>query len=154
MVDLIKKEEQQLTEENHDTGKGLTMTDSMKENLMSATKWIKFLNIVGCVGIGFLLLMAIAVFVSAVSNPYSGNAYASVVWVIIAAVYIIPIRRIFKFVEQSRNVCLYEDQNDFEAMFDSLRYVSRYIGIVTIVVLSIYAIIILIAACSSCSNYM
>lgn len=154
MVDLEKNDEHALNENSTVVETKLTVTEAMKQNLLSATKWIKFLNIVGCIGVGFLMLMAIIVFISAVSNPYNGNAYASVVWVIIAGVYIVPIRRIFTFIEQARNVCLYEDQDDFEGMFDSLRYVSRYIGIVTIVVLSIYTVIILIGACSSCSSYM
>lgn len=31
----------------------LKITEEMKENLLKATKWIKFINIVGCISMGF-----------------------------------------------------------------------------------------------------
>lgn len=149
MIDLTKENpnEPESSVNNKDEGATIKITNSMKENLLSATKWIKFLNIMGCISIGLFLLLAIVEFIAVLSNPYQKNAAMAIWIIIIAGVYIVPIVRIFKFIKQARNACFYEDQDDFEAMIESLRYVSRYVGIVTIVVLSLYAILIFIAAC-------
>lgn len=41
----------------------LKITEEMKENLLKATKWIKFINIVGCISMGFLAIVGfIAIF--------------------------------------------------------------------------------------------
>ena len=51
-IDLIKNEEE--------VNIRLEITDEMKENLLEATKWIRFMNIVGCISMG---LLAFVVFI-------------------------------------------------------------------------------------------
>ena len=51
---------QNVTTQNGGT---LYVTDSMKVDLLSAAKWAKFLCIVGCVAVGFMLIAAFCMLV-------------------------------------------------------------------------------------------
>lgn len=53
-IDLIKNEEE--------VNIRLEITDEMKENLLEATKWIRFMNIVGCISMGLLAFVGLMFF--------------------------------------------------------------------------------------------
>lgn len=53
-IDLIKNEEE--------VNIRLEITDEMKENLLEATKWIRFMNIVGCISMGLLAFVGLMLF--------------------------------------------------------------------------------------------
>lgn len=53
-IDLIKNEEE--------VNIRLEITDEMKENLLEATKWIRFMNIVGCIFMGLLAFVGLMFF--------------------------------------------------------------------------------------------
>lgn len=57
-IDLIKNEEK--------VDARLKITNEMKGNLLIATKWIKFMNIVGCVSLGALTLLGFIGFFSGI----------------------------------------------------------------------------------------
>lgn len=119
----------------------LKITEEMKENLLKATKWIKFINIVGCISMGFLAIVGlIAIFRGTGSCISMG-----IIYIILAAIYYPVLKRIFSFINQARSACRYDDNKELNDMFDSLRYVSKYFGIICLVFLGIYAFAIIVA---------
>ena len=126
----------------------LKITEEMKENLLKATKWIKFINIVGCISMGFLAIVGIIAIFWGFMDGYRGTGSCipmGIIYIILAAIYYPVLKRIFSFINQARSACSYDDNKELNDMFDSLRYVSKYFGIICLVFLGIYAFAIIVA---------
>lgn len=126
----------------------LKITEEMKENLLKATKWIKFINIVGCISMSFLVIVGFIAIFWGLMDGYRGTGSSipmGIIYIILAAIYCPVLKRIFSFINQARSACRYDDNKELNDMFDSLRYVSKYSGIICVVFLGIYAFVIIIA---------
>lgn len=125
----------------------LEINDTMKENLMKATKWIQFMNIVSSISILCLAFSGglILFFNGIMDSSHSVNTFKGVAHLASAAISFPVLKRSFTFVEQARSACKYDDNEKLAGMFDSLRFVAKYTGIVCVVILAIYAIAIIVA---------
>ena len=117
----------------------LKITNEMKENLLIAIKWIKFMNVVGCVSLGALALLGFIGFFSGIMG--SGGMSLGIIYLVLAAIYYPVLKRVFAFVNQARSACEYDSSEDLNGMFDSLRFISKYLGIICVVVVGIYAFV-------------
>ena len=117
----------------------LKITNEMKENLLIAIKWIKFMNVVGCVSLGALALLGFIGFFSGIMG--SGGMSLGIIYLVLAAIYYPVLKRVFAFVNQARCACEYDSSEDLNGMFDSLRFISKYLGIICVVVVGIYAFV-------------
>jgi hypothetical protein len=127
---------------------GMTVNESMKADLLSAAKWTKFLCILGCIGAGLLVLLAIAMIVfgaaAARINPAMPfGALMGVVYLICAAIYIYPLIKGFQFANATKTACLYNNESELARGFSGLSSLIRYFGILTIVVMAIYVLVII-----------
>lgn len=120
----------------------LKITNEMKENLLIAIKWIKFMNIVGCVFGGALALLGFIGFFSGIMG--SGGLSLGIIYLVLVAIYYPVLKRVFALVCQARSVCEYDSSEDLNGMFDSLRFISKYLGIICAVVLCFYAVAIIV----------
>lgn len=68
------------------------------------------------------------------------------VYLAVAAIYYPILKRTFTFIEQARSACKFDDNEKLAGMFDSLRFVAKYAGIVTVVTFAVivFAIIVLV----------
>lgn len=126
----------------------LKITEEMKENLLKATKWIKFINIVGCISMGFLAIVGFIAIFWGFMDGYRGTGSCipmGIIYIILAAIYYPVLKRFFSFINQARSACRYDDNKELNDMFDSLRYVLKYFGIICLVFLGIYAFAIIVA---------
>ncbi len=129
--------------ENKRNGNGrLEVTDNMKKSLLTATKWIKFLNIVGSVGTGFYAFAGFGFFFYGImSDDHNAGASGIGLGYIAAAAISYPVlKRTFAFIKQARSACKLDDNEELAGMFDSLRFVARYYGILSVIVLVLLAI--------------
>lgn len=128
----------------------LVVTDWMVDNLLSAMKWLKFLTIVACVGIGFIVLAGLSMMYMSMQYVYGGGVafFMGFMYLAMAAIYFYPIKKSFSLISRTRSA-MAGDQSDFEWATDDFKSILKYIGILTIVLLSIYAVIILLAIVSA-----
>jgi hypothetical protein len=123
----------------------------MKSDLLCAAKWAKFLCIVGCVGVAIMLIASLGMIVigglltKVFPNMPFGPALGFL-YLIIAALYIYPLMKGFQFANATKAACLYNDQYQLARGVTGLKDVIKFTGILTIVVLSIYAIILIFGA--------
>lgn len=82
-IDLNKTEET--------VGCRLKITEEMKENLLKATKWIKFINIVGCISMGFLAIVGFIAISWGFMDGYRGTGSSIPMGIIYK--YLIKIKR-------------------------------------------------------------
>ncbi len=128
---------------------GLQVSESARLDLLSAAKWAKFLCIVGCIGVGFLLLVAVLLmFLGSFAAKYMGDmpfgAAIGFVYLILAALYIYPLIKGFQFANGAKAACLTNDSAELARSFSGLRSVMVFMGVLTIIVLVIYAFMLIL----------
>lgn len=119
----------------------LKMTNSIAENLLTATKWLKFLNIVAAVGVA---LVVIAGLFMAVSGAPQGLLLL-VSYMIAAGIYAYPLIKSFSLVSNIREAINSDSQNALESAAENFKSLLKYMGVLTIVVLCLYVVILLCA---------
>ena len=126
---------------------GMTVNESMKADLLSAARWMKFLCIIGCIGVVFLVLFGI--FVLTIGSglgidliPPFGAA-VGIIYMIIAAIYIYPLVKGFQFANATKAACLTDDEDKLARGFEGLRLLLQFLGVLTIIVLAPYVLLFL-----------
>lgn len=121
---------------------GMKVKSGMKADLISASKWALFLCIVGSIGMALLVIIGILMFVvgsnfGLVNTPFGAGIGA--LYLVIAAIYIYPLIKGFQFANATKAACLTDNETQLARGFSGLRAVLQFFGIMTIIVLVIYA---------------
>ena len=130
---------------------GLRVKESAKADLLTAAKWTKFLCIVGSIGIALIVIFAIFLFgagtvaSSLFSEMPFGAVAMGIIYLVIAALYIYPIMKGFQFASGAKAACLSDDENELARGIKGLSSLTQFLGILTIIILVIYALILLFA---------
>jgi hypothetical protein len=124
---------------------GMVVNESMKADLLSSAKWAKFLCIVGCIGVAFMIIAALAVFAfsskfSAIPGMGQVQGMIGIVYLITAALMIYPLIKGFQFANGTKAACLTGSETELARGFAGMRCYLQFIGILTIIVLIIYAL--------------
>ena len=139
---------EEILNQNESATNAMTVTESMKSDLLCAAKWAKFLCIVGCVGVAIMLIASLGMILigglvsKALPDMPFGPALGFL-YLIIAALYIYPLMKGFQFANATKAACLYNDHYQLARGVTGLKDLIKFTGILTIVVLSIYAIILI-----------
>lgn len=129
------------------------LTDEAQYYIQIIAKWGNFLSIVGFICCGFLLLLGsfISKFMSAASamsgNPYSSGmgSVVTVMYALIAIVYFFPTLYLFQFSSKAKKAILFANSAELAEAFGKLKSCFKFIGIVTIIMLSFYALFFIAA---------
>lgn len=135
---------------------GFGIDQSSRSHLWEAAKWAKFLAIVGFIMCGILAIVGIfagSVF-SSVSryDDYGGSsAFGSgfgvlmiLIYVGIAVVYFFPCLFLLRFANHMKTALNTDDQVTLNNSFQNLKIMFRYVGIVTIIIISFYILAFII----------
>lgn len=118
--------------------------------LSETARWAKFLSIVGFILCGLMLLFAffigtILTIISRIGNSDSfnsnmgtGSAFLSAYIIVIALLYFFPCLYLFNFSMKMQNALRTNDQTSLNAAFGNLKSCFKFVGILTIIVLSFY----------------
>ncbi|MBO9201834.1 MULTISPECIES: DUF5362 family protein [Niastella] len=128
--------------------------DQQSINYLGETaRWAKFLSIVGFVLCGIMIIFALffgsimATFSKIGSNSgneafsstmLAGSSAFSLVYVVIALLYFFPCLYLFNFSSKMQTALRNNDQSTLNAAFGNLKSCFKFVGILTIVVLSFY----------------
>ncbi|WP_439483602.1 hypothetical protein [Cyclobacterium plantarum] len=121
----------------------------IKNYLLETSKWGKFLAIVGYVGIGLIILMALVVLIGfSFFNPVMDNNLnlrgVGLIYLVIAVVYYFPINYLHRFSRQIKLGITGNDEQSLTSGFENLKSLFKFMGIFTIITLSIYALFLFI----------
>ena len=123
--------------------------------LRETAKWGMFLAIMGYVGIGLMVLMSIGVMIGgAVQSAALGGLGISMgalglVYLVIAVLYFFPVYYLHQFSAKMKQGLASHDSVSITSGFENLKSLFKFMGILCIVVLSIYAVIIIGAIIAS-----
>ena len=148
-------------EQNQDTSLfGLTIDANSKSHLGEAARWAKFLAIVGFVVCALVVLAGIFAgsFMSMMGNRYGGEDFGdanmglaglgpllSVFYIGMALLYFFPCLFLYRFATHMKKALAGGEQEILNKSFQNLKIMFRFVGILTIIILTIYAIILLMA---------
>jgi disulfide bond formation protein DsbB len=127
----------------------IQLTNEMKDYLLQTSKWGKFLAIMGYIGMGLLIVLGFAVMIGlSIGSRHSITPFplglVGLLYIAIAAVYYFPVTFLYKFSVGIKKGLLANDQQDVATGFQNLKSLFKFIGILTIVMLSIYFFVLLI----------
>jgi hypothetical protein len=126
------------------------ITEEIKSYLMESAKWGKFLAIMGYIGIGLMLLLGVGVMAmgsAAALIPGMGVNMGAfgLIYVAIAAFYFFPVYYLHQFSARMKQGLISQDAQSVTTGFQNLKSLFKFMGIFTIVILSIYVLAIAIA---------
>jgi amino acid transporter len=119
------------------------------KNLNSTRKWTMFLSVLGFIFLGLLIIVGVATstfltaFKSKEVNLGVPESLMIVMFIIIAAIYFFPVLFLFRFSRNTRDAIHNHDKLKLEKAFRNLRTYFTYIGVMVIIVLSIYLQLVL-----------
>lgn len=133
-----------------ENGENLMIDWRSKEFLKETAKWTKFLAILGFVGIGLMVLGSLVMLFapsSLMSNgdfPFGGKIFMMLLYLAFAVLYYFPISYLYQFSENTKKAIENNDNNAIRDAFEFLKSHYKFMGILTIILLSFYAIMIFI----------
>ena len=127
----------------------LSISKEIGNYLLETSKWGKFLAIIGYIGMGLLILLALfMMFGLSHLSPFSAMPYPmgifGFIYIIMAVIYYFPVTYLYKFSIQMKQGLLSNDSMTVSSGFQNLKSLFKFMGILTIVILSIYGLLLLI----------
>lgn len=129
----------------------LKITQRMQYDLLGFAKWLKFLSVLGVIGVVLMFFAAIVLvicgIVGATFLEYSAvtSICFGVLYLIIALLYFYPLKKAFGFVRKIRLSFSQNDNLNAEEAFLDLRQGIKFMGILTIALLVLYVLIAIVA---------
>jgi hypothetical protein len=133
----------------------LSVDHGTKSHLSETAKWARFLAIAGMIFLGFAVV-AVLFFSYYISTLYGsmGDGYSggggmygtgfgvgiAMFYIFIIAVWFFPLMYLLRFANRMKNAIAGNDQQALNIAFQNLKICFRFVGIVTIIVLALYAI--------------
>lgn len=126
----------------------LTINSEIKGYLLETSKWGKFLAVIGYAGMGLLFLLGVVFIVGfSIFSSFSSVGFPmkimGFVYILIAVSYYFPLNYLYKLSIQLKQGINSINQQTVTSGFENLKSLFKFMGILTIVVLSIYALIII-----------
>ena len=136
---------------DHGMDQGLSLSSQNRDDLQNTAKWSGFLAILGFIGIGFLVLLAlfIGTFMSSMGTPAEAlpmpTAVFTVTYLLVAALYFFPILYLYRFSSQIKQALRNGSQESMTSAFSNLKSHYKFIGVLAAILVGFYAIVFLIS---------
>lgn len=128
----------------------VTINNETKDYLLETCKWGRLIATVGYVGVGFLILAGVGVMVGfSVFKSIAGGidfpmGVLGLVYILMAALYFFPINYLYRFSSRIKEGLNSNNEQSVTWGFKNLKSLFKFMGILTIVVLSIYGLLLII----------
>lgn len=122
--------------------------------VLAATKpWVRFMSVLMWIGVAFMLLAAVGMGVVSVMglakqakpSPFGGAEFVvlAVIYGVMAFIYIYPALKLWKYANRIGSLRATHTVTDLDAALNEQRSFWKFIGIMTILLLSLYIIAII-----------
>lgn len=123
-------------------------------NLNSTRKWTTFLSVLGFIFLGLLIVaglttsLFLTTFKTQEANLGIPESAMIIIFVVVGAIYFFPVFFLFRFSRKTRDAIQNLDSKKLLKGLNNLRLYFTYIGVMVIVVLSIYVVALIAAGAS------
>lgn len=131
----------------------LTIDPTTKEHLSAVARWAKFLAIVGMVFLVLMIVFSLLFSTFFASNMINSDVESGpselfssfgvglvIFYIIVAIIAFFPLLYLLRFANRTKRALNTNDQEALNNAFFNLKAYFRYLGIITIIVLALYAI--------------
>lgn len=136
---------------DHGMNEGLSLSSQNRDDLQGTAKWSGFLAILGFIGVGIMVILAlfIGTFLSTMGAPAEALPIPPIaltfLYLIIAAIYFLPILYLYRFSSQIKQALRGGSPESLTSALGNLKAHYKFIGILAAIVAGLYAIGILIS---------
>ncbi len=140
--------------ENTPETRKIEIDQEVISNLNTTRKWTMFLAILGFIFLGFIIVFGLiagtflSTFKSDEVNLGIPESIMIIMFIVIAAIYFFPVYFLFQFSRHTSKAVVTLDKQELNKAFNNLRAYFTYIGIMAIVVITIYILAIVVAGAS------
>lgn len=134
----------------------IKISEASKSFLLETTKWAKFLSILGFVLTGLVVVGAIFMITlgSSLRGMEGASVFLGVAYLLVALIYFFPSYYLYNFSVKMKKAILEIDQSNADGGFENLKSMFKFMGILAIVVISIYLLFFLIIFAVGGSNFL
>ncbi|MEO9871918.1 DUF5362 family protein [Ekhidna sp.] len=123
----------------------LKLTGKDKDNFLETAKWGKFLAIVGFILSGLMIVAGLSMMTGSFADiPVQFGAFGFI-YILLSLLYVFPSLYLFRFSTQIKQGINEKNQELCSEAYNNLRRLFLFMGVMTIVVLSFYALALLFA---------
>lgn len=131
MIDQIEKEDSS------------ELSLKSKTFLNEAAGWAKFLAIVGFVMLGLMVILGL--FAGSMMSAFGGDSglsgtFFTMFYIAFALLYFFPCLYLIKFASNMKEALQFQSREQLELAFENLKSFFKFLGILTIIILSLYAL--------------
>lgn len=138
-----------MQDQNNSAIFNLEVDEVAKSHLLETARWGKFLAIVGFVAISLMVIFAL--FAGTAMSSFGGGGLFGglggvgllLLYLVIAALYFYPCFTLFRFATNMKPAINTMNREQFNTALRNMKALFQYMGIMTIIVLSLYGIILL-----------
>ena len=130
----------------------LTLTSTSKSFLKETAKWTNFLSILGFILI--TLMLVLAAFSSTIFNmvakmqpgiPESLGLSLAITYLVLSIIYFFPVYYLLQFSRKMKKALITKNNETLASAFEKLKSHYKFIGVFTIITLSLYALLIIVS---------
>ena len=135
--------------------KDLQLLEAAKEHVISTSKWMKFLAILGCIGAVFMILCGICVmafsgvmdfgFYDGIPGGSYITIFMSIFYLIMAGIYIYPIICLLRASKAAQMAVATNSNEQMVEFLSNNKSFWKFCGILTIVMLALSVLMIIVA---------
>lgn len=135
---------------DHGTVDRLRFDTPSLDYLSETARWAKFIAIVGFVFIGLMVIAAFAIGSFMSSMPSSElypipSGFFTGMYLVIALIYVFPVLYLYRFATKMQAALKSQDQSVLQDALANLKAHYKFIGILMLIIIGLYAIGILFA---------
>jgi len=130
----------------------LTLTSTSKSFLKETAKWTNFLSILGFILI--TLMLVLATFSTTIFNmvakmqpgiPESLGLSLAITYLVLSIIYFFPVYYLLQFSRKMKKALITKNNETLASAFEKLKSHYKFIGVFTIITLSLYALLIIVS---------
>ena len=129
----------------------ITLNTKSKSFLREISKWAFFFSILGFIGIAFLVVVSILMstvfalnldMLSQQQGLPSMSTTLTITYLVSALLYFMPVLYLFKFSRKMKAALIAKNDEALADAFENLKSHFKFIGVLTIIMISLYVLII------------
>lgn len=129
------------------------ITPLMIEHLQATKPWVRLMSIVMFISVGLIFLGAIVLLLVPTGVPGVGPAIA-IGYIVMGLLYLFPAYFLHRFASSIRDLELGGGDSAMETALESQKSFWKFVGILTIVVICLYALIIAVMVLGGAASMM